>query len=105
MYYDRRTCAKYHSHTLILAALSFAACPHCWATVHRFTEMFTLDTNKVPHMWTARQDIPSIAKGARLAAANVLAQLAASCSVYLCGLTPCVLKPVPRQSDPIVHDT
>ena len=51
--------------------------------VRRFTEMFTLDANKVPHMWTARQDIPSIAKGARLAAANVLAQLAVGPSVQL----------------------
>lgn len=38
--------------------------------------MFTLDSNKTPHMWTARQDIPSIARNARLAAAHVVAQLA-----------------------------
>ena len=38
--------------------------------------MFTLDANKTPYMWTARQDIPSIAKAARLAAAHVVAQLA-----------------------------
>ena len=38
--------------------------------------MFTLDPNKTPHMWTARQDIPLLARSARLAAAHVVAQLA-----------------------------
>ncbi|GAX72911.1 hypothetical protein CEUSTIGMA_g366.t1 [Chlamydomonas eustigma] len=42
----------------------------------KFTEMFTLDANKTPHMWTPRQDIPKLAREARLAAAHVIAQLA-----------------------------
>ena len=42
----------------------------------RFTEVFTLDDRKTPRMWGPRDDIPSIARHARLAAANVLAQLA-----------------------------
>ena len=49
---------------------------HAVHTYRRFTEMFTLDANKTPHMWTARQDIPVIARAARLAAAHVVAQLA-----------------------------
>lgn len=45
-------------------------------STHRFTEVFTLDANKTPRMWGARDNIPAIAKQARLAAATVLGQLA-----------------------------
>ncbi len=38
--------------------------------------MFTLDADKTPYTWTARQNIPALAREARLAAAHVLAQLA-----------------------------
>ncbi|EFJ52341.1 hypothetical protein VOLCADRAFT_79128 [Volvox carteri f. nagariensis] len=42
----------------------------------RFTDMFSLDDKKAPRMWGAGDDIPAIAQRARLAAANVLSQLA-----------------------------
>lgn len=38
--------------------------------------MFTLDKNKTPRHWSPREDIPTLAHTARLAAAGVLAQLA-----------------------------
>ncbi|GMH34197.1 hypothetical protein BSKO_02031 [Bryopsis sp. KO-2023] len=42
----------------------------------RFGDVFNLDENKLPRTWTARDNIPSISKAARLAASDVLAQLA-----------------------------
>ncbi|KAG2432901.1 hypothetical protein HXX76_008632 [Chlamydomonas incerta] len=42
----------------------------------RFQEVFSQDESRAPRMWGARDDIPAIATAARLAAANVLAQLA-----------------------------
>lgn len=43
---------------------------------HRFQEVFSQDESRAPRMWGARDDVPAIAAAARLAAANVLAQLA-----------------------------
>ncbi|KAG2501180.1 hypothetical protein HYH03_000995 [Edaphochlamys debaryana] len=42
----------------------------------RFQEVFSMDDKKAPRMWGTRDDIPSIAANARLAAASVLSQLA-----------------------------
>ncbi|KAF5828747.1 root hair defective 3 GTP-binding protein-domain-containing protein [Dunaliella salina] len=42
----------------------------------RFTEVFTLDEQKTPRMWRPQDKIPSLAYDARLAASQVLAQLA-----------------------------
>ncbi|PNH08156.1 Protein ROOT HAIR DEFECTIVE 3 [Tetrabaena socialis] len=42
----------------------------------RFQEVFSVDEAKAPRMWGARDDIPTIAQKARLAAASVLSQLA-----------------------------
>eukprot|EP00198_Chlamydomonas_reinhardtii_P001037 XP_001690372.1 predicted protein [Chlamydomonas reinhardtii] len=42
----------------------------------RFQEVFSQDESRAPRMWGARDDVPAIAAAARLAAANVLAQLA-----------------------------
>ncbi|GLC63350.1 hypothetical protein PLESTF_000026900 [Pleodorina starrii] len=42
----------------------------------RFTDVFSLDDSKAPRMWGAGDDIPAIARNARLAAASVLSQLA-----------------------------
>jgi hypothetical protein len=42
----------------------------------RFTEVFTMDKNKTPRHWSAREDIPALARAARLSAGMLLAQLA-----------------------------
>ncbi|KAG2448827.1 hypothetical protein HYH02_006178 [Chlamydomonas schloesseri] len=53
----------------------------------RFQEVFSQDESRAPRMWGARDDIPAIAAAARLAAANVLAQLA-------------VIRPPPGEQQP-----
>eukprot|EP00877_Chromochloris_zofingiensis_P002056 jgi/Chrzof1/11851/Cz06g12110.t1 len=42
----------------------------------RFQDVFALDESKTPRTWKAKDNIPKLARDARLAAANVLAQLA-----------------------------
>lgn len=48
----------------------------CFYHCCRFQEVFTLDENKTPRMWSPKDDIPAMASVARQAAAGVLAQLA-----------------------------
>lgn len=42
----------------------------------RFGDVFTLDKDKLPRTWTARDNIPEISRASRFAGASVLAQLA-----------------------------
>ncbi len=44
--------------------------------LRRFSEAFTLDANKAPRTWRPHENIPALAKQARLEAAFLLAQLA-----------------------------
>lgn len=63
--------------------------------------MFQYDENKTPRMWTAKENIPLIARDARLAAANVLAQLA----VIRPATTPrepLVIQPTTTPHEPLV---
>lgn len=48
----------------------------CPFLVHRFGDSFSLDANKLPRTWTAKDNISEISQAARLAGSEVLAQLA-----------------------------
>ncbi len=73
----RHTVAHGHTHTHSagqgIQHASFHVTPLC---DRRFTELFTLDGNKAPRIWRPHENIPAIAREARLSAAQLLGLLA-----------------------------
>lgn len=69
-------CVAAHCCVAAAVLLQEAALTRVSRMKDRFQDVFALDESKTPRTWKAKDNIPKLARDARLAAANVLAQLA-----------------------------